>query len=277
MGGLSVVNELDQLLGHYHLTYLFDNACFPYGELAEDFLRKRVVELLIPLCKRILPDIVVIACNTASTIALPDLRSYLSVPVVGVVPAIKPAAMYSKNHVIGLLATPATVHRPYIQKLIEQFAKETQVLRIGSSKLVKLVERKLSGIPILNEQLQQIMSPWLNGQGLSPDVIVLGCTHFPLIKQQLVSVFPDNVQFIDSGAAIARRVGQLLKTAHLLADEVELEGERLAYFTEEGVHSQLLWTPFKDYRFKAIRLYSDCLCARLQDEPSIYAVETPAH
>lgn len=277
VGGLSIVKELDKHLGAYNLTYLFDNAYFPYGELTEDFLRKRVVELLIPLCNSTSPDLVIIACNTASTVVLSELRTNLSIPVVGVVPAIKPAAACSKKHVIGLLATPATVHRHYIQKLIDQFAKGTQVLRIGSSKLVKLVEGKLSGIPILDEQLQEIMSPWLNNQDLSPDVIVLGCTHFPLIKEQLASLFMGDVQFVDSGVAIANRVGQLLKTSHFLIDGMNIEGERLAYFTKMGVHNQSLWTPFKDYRFKAVRLYSDCLCVHLQDELSIYAAETPAH
>ncbi|MDX1303994.1 glutamate racemase [Photobacterium sp.] len=206
VGGLSVYQEVHALLPQVQYIYAFDNEAFPYGELAEDVLIQRTHHIVCLLVARHNIDLVVIACNTASTIVLPSLRGSLSIPVVGVVPAIKPAAAISKKKVIGLLATPATVKRAYTHDLIQQFACDCEVLMMGSTRLVEMAEEKLRGISVSSDELGKILQPW---QG-KVDCIVLGCTHFPLIKEDIALAFKSAVQIVDSGKAIANRVKLLL-------------------------------------------------------------------
>ncbi|MCW8994930.1 MAG: glutamate racemase [Psychromonas sp.] len=209
VGGLSVFQEIMDKNPHINSFYLFDNACFPYGELDDNFLIQRLTTLLLSFVKQHHVDLIVIACNSASTVALSALRRHISIPVVGVVPAIKPAARLTKNGVIGLLATPATIRRNYTSLLIKEFAADIEVLKIGSTELVKLAEDKLHGLAVDMTHLQKILEPWLTLQN-KPDTLVLGCTHFPLLKNEISSCFQSEVKLIDSGKAIAERVYQLL-------------------------------------------------------------------
>lgn len=205
VGGLSVYQEIQARLPQLNYTYLFDNAAYPYGELAQEILLNRVERLIIPLIEQQDFDIVVIACNTASTLVLPSLRAKLSIPVVGVVPAIKPASLLT-HKAIGLIATPATITRQYTHDLIRNFSSDKSVELLGSTRLVDMAEEKLRGREVDLEELANILSP-LHQQ---IDVAVLGCTHFPLIKREIQQVLGEHVQLIDSGAAIARRVQFLL-------------------------------------------------------------------
>lgn len=212
VGGLSVYQEVRRLLPHLRYSYLFDNARFPYGELPATELVTGCCELIARrvACEPV--DLVIIACNTASTLALPALRARLgSIPVVGVVPAIKPAAAISRNRCIGLLATPATVERPYTDKLIHEFAADCTVLRLGSTELVIEAERKLAGEPANQALINDILAGWREA-ALAPDVVVMGCTHFPLLRDELHIALPQ-AQLIDSGSAIAKRVASLLNEA----------------------------------------------------------------
>ncbi len=205
VGGLSVYQEIQAKLPQLNYTYLFDNAAYPYGELAQETLLHRVESLIIPWTEQQAFDIVVIACNTASTIVLPSLREKLSIPVVGVVPAIKPASSLA-NKAIGLIATPATVSRQYTHDLIRDFSSNKSVELLGSTRLVDMAEEKLRGKPLNLNELADILSPLKD----KIDVAVLGCTHFPLIKEEIQSVLGKDVMLIDSGQAIARRVQSLL-------------------------------------------------------------------
>ncbi|WP_410482887.1 glutamate racemase [Vibrio sp. SCSIO 43132] len=205
VGGLSVYQELQTLLPQLDYLYLFDNAAYPYGELDGDVLIQRVQSLISEYCQRYRIDLIVIACNTASTLVLPHLRAKLAIPVVGVVPAIKPASLISEKGV-GLIATPATVSRRYTQELIKDFANGKEVKLLGSTKLVDMAERKLRGIPVDSKELAQVLAP-INGE---VDTAVLGCTHFPLLKEEIQVIMPE-VTLIDSGQAIAKRVSYLLQ------------------------------------------------------------------
>lgn len=210
MGGLSVYREVHRALPAHQYFYLFDNACFPYGELDEARLVNRVLELLTVFVARHHIDIVIIACNTASTYVLPALREQLHIPVVGVVPAIKPAAEYCRSkglEHIGLLATPGTVSRSYTAELVQRFAADMRVSMLGTTELVKMAEDKLAGDIVDSGRLARILAPWRVQGG--PEVLVLGCTHFPLLASELEQCLPD-VQLVDSGEAIARRVASLL-------------------------------------------------------------------
>lgn len=210
VGGLTITRELVDLLPNTNITYAADNAAFPYGTKNKTELLNRIERVLRQLHTLTDADIIVIACNSASTIALPHLRSIFSTPIVGVVPAIKPAAMLTQSKVIGLLATPGTVSRQYTDGLIEDFARNHSVIRLGSNKLVELAEDKLSGKPIDITALNAELLPLQQGviQGL--DTVVLACTHFPLLKPELSLCLPQVKYWVDSGLAIAKRVADLL-------------------------------------------------------------------
>lgn len=223
MGGLSVYQEVRKLLPDLHYIYAFDNEAFPYGEKTEAFIVERVTKIVRQIALQHPLAVIVIACNTASTITLPALRAMSDIPVVGVVPAIKPAAKLTRNGLVGLLATRATVKRAYTRELIDRFASECQVSLLGSAELVELAERKLYGEAIPAGALETILAPWRNMKE-PPDTVVLGCTHFPLIAEELKSALPDGTRLVDSGAAIARRVQWLInnseKPHHLTAEKM---------------------------------------------------------
>lgn len=208
IGGLSIYNEIYNKIPYLQYIYAFDNEMFPYGDKSSEFLIKRVSHIIDTIIESYSIDLAVIACNTASTICLPSLRSKFSFPIVGVVPAIKPASMITKNKCIGLLATKATIQRAYTSNLIKEFAPDCNVKLLGLSELAYIAENKLQGIDVDMQQLEMLMQPWLN-LPVIPDTIVLGCTHYPFIKDELKLLFP-NTTFIDSGNAIASRVYSLL-------------------------------------------------------------------
>ncbi|MDV6254244.1 glutamate racemase [Vibrio sp. EA2] len=205
VGGLSVFKEIHRLLPQLDYLYLFDNQAYPYGELEQSVLISRVNQYVSMLVNAYQVDIVVIACNTASTIVLPSLRKKLSIPVVGVVPAIKPASLLASQGV-GLIATPATVTRQYTHRLIRDYAQGKSVELLGSTRLVDIAEEKLRGKDVCIDELKGILEPLRN----KVDVAVLGCTHFPLIKQEIYQALDGKVTLVDSGEAIARRVNTLL-------------------------------------------------------------------
>ncbi len=212
VGGLSIAAEISQKIPSAQLIFAADNQAFPYGTKEESELIERVDWILSRFLAIESADILVIGCNSASTIILPHLRQRFSIPVVGVVPAIKPAAKASKTKVIGVLATPGTVKRTYTKQLINDFAEGCEVILQGSSRLVELAEDKLRGKLITTEQLQPILNE-IHSQpgGNKLDTIVLACTHFPLLKEELASASRRHINWVDSGAAIANHTSTLLQ------------------------------------------------------------------
>lgn len=228
VGGLSVLREIRALLPAAPIVYAADSAGYPYGTKSASEIAVRVPALLGRLTERYDPALIVIACNTASTIALGGVRSALDLPVVGTVPAIKPAAALSKSRVIGVLGTPATVVQPYVDRLAAEFAADCTVLRHGSAELVELAEARLRGQPGEPEAYAAILDGLLSQpRGDEMDVVVLACTHFPLVEDQLAAAAPRALAFIDGKEGIARR------TAHLLrgVEWPERQGEDIAVFT----------------------------------------------
>jgi len=206
VGGLSVVAPTRALLPTAAFVYAADTAGFPYGTKTEAEIAARVPALLGRLVERYRPRLVVIACNTASTIALATVRSALDVPVVGTVPAIKPAALASRTRVIGVLGTEATVRQPYVDRLTAEHAADCTVVRHGSAALVELAEAKLRGETLAPEDLVATVAPLAAVGRL--DTVVLACTHFPLLHGEIAACLP-GVVLIDSGEGIARRVAFL--------------------------------------------------------------------
>lgn len=210
VGGLSIVTPTLDLLPDAPVVYAADSAGFPYGTRDEVEIAARVPALLGRLVERFRPRLVVIACNTASTIALPAVRAALDVPVVGTVPAIKPAAELSRSRVIGVLGTPATVRQPYVDALARVHAADCLVLRHGSSALVEIAERALAGVaPSPDDVGKELRGLFDQPGGEHIDVVVNACTHFPLLETELRAAAPAQVQFVDGGPGIARRIAHL--------------------------------------------------------------------
>lgn len=215
IGGLSVLAHVRELLPSASIVYAADNAGYPYGIKSEAEIASRVPALLGRLVERFTPRIVVIACNTASTIALDHVRAALDVPVVGTVPAIKPAAMASKTRVIGVLGTDATVRQPYIDRLSAEFASDCLVIRHGSAELVEIAEEKLRGEAPDSSAIARIMGGLFDQpDGQRIDRLVLSCTHFPLLSREIAEASPSQVVQVDSGDGIARRTAFLTRDQH---------------------------------------------------------------
>jgi glutamate racemase len=217
MGGLTVARSVRHELPFAHLVYSADNAAFPYGAWEEQALVDRILIVMERLIARVEPDIVVIACNTASTIALSALRERFGVPFVGTVPAIKPAAQQTKSGIVGVLATPGTVKREYTQTLIQDFASHCRVELHGAPRLAEIAERKLKGVAVDLDELKAEIAPvFAEEHGRRTDVVVLGCTHYPLLVDEMAKVEPWVVRYIDPAPAIARRVADVLKDVLLV-------------------------------------------------------------
>ncbi|KAE9527839.1 glutamate racemase [Testudinibacter aquarius] len=211
VGGLTVYHEIKQLLPNNHYFYCLDNAFFPYSEKTE----QQIIDRTLLICRKLVEqypiDLVVIACNTASTVVLPTLRQHLPshISIVGTVPAIKPAAKISQTKHIGLLATKGTVKRAYTEALIKAYATDCQVEKIGTTELVELAENKLRGDSVDLGKLRNIIKPWIELKQL--DTVIWGCTHFPLLENELKLCLPQVKYFVDSGKAVAKRVKFLLE------------------------------------------------------------------
>lgn len=251
VGGLSIVQALRERMPYLSLLYAADTAGFPYGIWSENDLIQRVSEILQRLLLHYQLDLIVIACNTASTIVLPTLRNIFALPVVGVVPAIKPAAQLTRNGVIGLLGTPGTVSRHYTGQLISDFAAYCTVHRVGSVELVHLAEAHLRGETVTAAQLRPMIQPFVQANP-PPDVVVLACTHFPLLQAQLTQALPPTVRLIDSGAAIAQRVHTLLLQHGWSIPTTPPSSPQLAIFTQITAAVHQLTPVLQQFGFAAI-------------------------
>ncbi len=219
LGGLSVFAPVRALLPQAQLIYAADNAGFPYGRWREDELAGRIVDLMAALIEEAKPDIVVIACNTASTLVLKRLRNTYPVPFIGTVPAIKVAAKSSRSRMFSVLATPGTVARVYTKELVARFAPDCRVKLLGVRGLAGLAEARLRGVEIGRDHLAKLIAPAFDeAAGGRTDTVVLACTHYPLLMAELENAAPWPVNFIDPAAAIAQQVA---KVAAAISRDVE--------------------------------------------------------
>ncbi|MGB7372846.1 glutamate racemase [Pontixanthobacter sp.] len=210
VGGLTVLAETRKALPAAPILFASDQAGLPYGSKSEAEIAARVAGLLGRMSERYRPRLVCIACNTASTIALDMVREVLEIPIVGTVPAIKPAAALTRTGTIGLLGTQATIRQSYVDRLEAQFAVGKVLLRHGAPELVGPAEAKMRGQPVDPAAIRSAVDG-LRGQpgGDRIDTVVLACTHFPLLAKELSAAFGPDVQLIDGAAGIARRIAVL--------------------------------------------------------------------
>jgi glutamate racemase len=214
LGGLTVLREVVRARTDARYVYVADDAFFPYGHHSEDQIIARVVPLIGELIAAHAPDLVVIACNTASTLVMSHLRERYSVPFVGTVPAIKPACAQSRTKRVSVLGTKGTVKREYTKALIRDFAQGCDVTLVGSGELASLAEAALSCMEVGDAAIAAELAPCFVGDREDPlartDTVVLACTHYPLLMERLVALAPWPVDWIDPAPAIARRVLDLL-------------------------------------------------------------------
>jgi glutamate racemase len=237
LGGLTVLREIVRARPDAHYIYVADDAFFPYGHHGEQEIIARVVPLIGELIAAHAPDLVVIACNTASTLVMSHLREQYKVPFVGTVPAIKPACASSRTKRVSVLGTKGTVKREYTRALIRDFAQDCEVTLVGSADLAALAEAALSGVEVSDRAIAVELVPCFVGDGESDktrtDTIVLACTHYPLLMDRLVKLAPWPVDWIDPAPAIARRVSDLLRPP---GDESDSAGAEMI-FTSRRPHT----------------------------------------
>ncbi|SON56188.1 Glutamate racemase [Hartmannibacter diazotrophicus] len=228
-GGLSVVAEIRKAMPDAALTYLADTAVFPYGHLPEADIVARVAELMTVAVPRFAPQAIVIACNTASTLVLPDLRARFTIPIVGTVPAVKPAAERSRSRMASVLATPGTVKRDYTRQLIETHGQDCRFTLVGSQRLASLVEAEFAGETISDDDFgSEVMSCFVDDGDRRTDTVVLACTHYPLVLDRLKALAPWPVEWIDPAPAIAR---QIMRVTETVAVEGGGQGEDIFHAT----------------------------------------------
>lgn len=224
LGGLTVLREIVAARPDAHYVYVADDAFFPYGHHGEEAIIARVVPLIGELIDAHRPDLVTIACNTASTLVMSHLRERYRVPFVGTVPAIKPACASSKSKRVSVLGTRGTVQREYTRKLIHDFSEGCEVTLVGSPELASLAEAALSGIDVGDAEIAAELAPCFVGDGdARTDTVVLACTHYPLLIDRFVRLAPWPVAWIDPAPAIARRVVDLLGSPGGAANEAGAE------------------------------------------------------
>jgi glutamate racemase len=213
LGGLTVLREIVKLRPDADYVYVADDAFFPYGQHGEDAIIARVVPLIGEMIAAHAPDLVVIACNTASTLVLTHLRAAYQVPFVGTVPAIKPACAGSASRRVSVLGTRGTVQREYTRALIRDFAGDCAVTLVGSAHLAGLAEAALGGAEVPDDKILAEIAPCFVTEadgGPRTDTVVLACTHYPLLLDRLERLAPWPVAWLDPAPAIARRVAHLL-------------------------------------------------------------------
>ncbi len=214
VGGLSVLGEINRLLPNESLLYVADCGHIPYGEKTPEFIRQRCVAIAEFLHQK-RAKALVLACNTATVAGVAELRQrYPHWPIVGMEPAVKPAAAATQSGVVGVLATTGTLQSAKFAALLDRFAADVQVITQPCPGLVELIETGDLVSPAIRQLLQGYVEPLLRA---GCDTIILGCTHYPFLKPLLREMIPASISLIDTGAAVARQLQRLLSQQDLLA------------------------------------------------------------
>lgn len=229
LGGLSVLREVRVRMPGRRIVYVADDRGFPYGDWTEPALAAHIRALFRDLVPRIQPCLSIVACNTASTLVLGELRDdHPGTPFVGTVPAIKPAAERTASGLVSVLATPGTVRRAYTEELVRSFAGSAQVTLVGSERLAALAEACLRGHQVEDAAIRAEIAPcFVDREGARTDIVVLACTHYPFLANRFRRLAPWPVDWLDPAEAIATRAASLLP-GDAPADEPRID---LAIFT----------------------------------------------
>lgn len=227
VGGLAVVEQVRALLPNEDIQYYADRGHFPYGTKTQkevQTLSIAAVEFLISKGSKL----IVVACNTASAAALPELRRQFKVPFVGIVPAVKPASLQTRNGKIGVIATEGTLHAEMFQALVDQFASGLEVVTVACPRLVEFVEEGRTDEPELEAVLHSYLDPILEKE---VDTLVLGCTHYSFLREAVERIAGPNVTVLETSRPVARQVQRLLQEHDLLAGR---SGEGIVTYHASG-------------------------------------------
>ena len=251
VGGLTVLAALREVLPQAPVIYAADNAGLPYGNKSEAQIAARVSGLLGRMTERLKPRLVCIACNTASTIALASVREVLEVPIVGTVPAIKPAALLTRSGVIGLLGTEATIRQSYVDRLEHEYAAGKRLIRHAAPELVAAAEARLRGEAVDPAVIARAVAGLRDqSDGADIDTVVLACTHFPLLGPELAQAFGPGVRLIDGAEGIARRIADLTQGQDFARAEPDY-----ALFTREDAGLGALAPALRGYGLERIEVF----------------------
>ncbi|QJC30529.1 glutamate racemase [Enterobacteriaceae endosymbiont of Neohaemonia nigricornis] len=222
VGGLSILNYIKNKISNVNFIYLLDNAYFPYGNKSKDFIKKRLLKILYNIINNYNITLAIIGCNTASVSSLPYLNQYFSFPIIGVTPVLKTAIKVTKNNIIGLLATETTINSCYIKKQIRKlnYNNKYTIQTFSSPELVLLAEQKALGQSISQDILLNIFNNY-NKFILYPDTIILGCTHFILLKNELTNIFPNTTNFLDSNKTILHILKKNIIKKSMISDHIQ--------------------------------------------------------
>ncbi|QJC30081.1 glutamate racemase [Enterobacteriaceae endosymbiont of Plateumaris sericea] len=209
VGGISIYNQIKKIFPEIYFIYLLDNQFFPYGIKSKNYIFKRCIKILKQISYYYHFSLAIIACNTASVSSLPIIQNYFSFPIIGVTPVINDAINKTNNGVIGIVATKTTLENYSIKKKIKYYSKNYIIKTLSSKKLVLLSEEKIQGLNISLKQIKKIFNPWYKLKNF-PDTIVLGCTHFPLIINELKKILPENITFLYSNDYIISEINKII-------------------------------------------------------------------
>ncbi|QJC35817.1 glutamate racemase [Enterobacteriaceae endosymbiont of Donacia sparganii] len=218
LGGITIYNYIKNIFFNTNIIYLLDNKYFPYGNKSKNFILQRLIKILKKISNSYNISLAILACNTASVSSLPQIKKYFNFPIIGVTPVINLAIQKTKNNVIGFLATNTTLKNSKIQKKINFLNKKYIIKTISSSKLVFLAEKKLLGYKIIIDEIKKIFLSWFTLK-IFPDTIILGCTHFPLIINELKTIFPKNISFLDSKKNILLKLKKIINYNEIISSK----------------------------------------------------------
>ncbi len=253
LGGLTVLRAARHAVPEALIRFVADDAAFPYGEKEERSLIARLISIIEKTGSEFSPDCIILACNTASTIALEALRQHFPIPFVGTVPAIKPAAALTKSGLVSVLATPATVGREYTRALIEKFGAGARFTLTAAPQLAALAEAYASGVHVDESAIRREIAPcFIESDGLKTDVIVLGCTHYPLLLDRLDSLAPWPVIWLDPAPAIARRLANVLAEAGFIVGVGARGSGGEIQFTSGGIPSPALFALLQSHQLSVL-------------------------
>jgi len=248
IGGLSILKYIKDKIKNVHYIYMLDNEAFPYGNKTELFIIERSIKIINIVKKNYPINVVVIACNTASTTALYYLRKQFKLPIIGIFPEIQKAEKVTKNNIIGLVATSTTIYSSYIQKQLNQKCIHTNIKTIATNHLALIAEKKIRGFNIPRIDLEYIFKDWMN-LSIKPDTIILGCTHFLSLKKEIQRIFNQSIFFIDSKEQILSEGKDWLYQLQLN----QKNQKNIFLYSKKNKTVQQLFCYLKEYNFQQIK------------------------
>lgn len=248
VGGLSVLREVKKLLPHERMVYLADSGFAPYGDRSAEEIRERVFQLTEHLISRDIKTLV-IACNTATAVAIDELRATFAIPIIGVEPALKPAVAMTKAGVVGIMATRGTLASKRIEVLINRYGNHVQIIPQVCTDLVSQIERNPFNCGETEVMIRKHVLPMAEA---GADIIVLGCTHFPIVKSLISDVVGPKVKVLDTGMPVARLLKKRLQEDDLLAT-TQLDTDELLTSGDQILLQQFIpYTGLRKYRILPI-------------------------